>query len=77
MRPLPATGLVDHPLHSLGALAAGFTPRLLMWAPTWWARLRRTSLRTTQETRLSLLVSYACLSLLCSATAEADKAQRP
>ena len=50
MRPLLAMAWVAPPLPSSGVWAAASTPRLLTWVLTWWARWRRTSLRTTPAT---------------------------
>ena len=56
MRLLLGMVWVDHPSPCLAAWAVASTPRLLTWALTWSARSRRTFLRTTHATLLSLLV---------------------
>ena len=56
MRPSPGMVWVDHPSLCLAAWAVASTPRLLTWALTWSARLRRTFLRMTPVTLPLLLV---------------------
>ena len=58
MRPSPGMVWVDPPLLCLDEWEEESTPRLLTLVLIWWARLRKTFLRTTPVTLLPLLVGF-------------------